>query len=628
MCGIIGTTDQRDHGFLPRMLDLMIHRGPDDSGQHIDVTTGVALAMRRLSILDLASGHQPMTNEDETIWIVFNGEIYNAPELRRELEAQGHRFRTKNSDTEVLVHLYEECGQEMVTRLNGMFAFVIYDARSGTLFGARDRVGVKPLYYASHGSRFAFASELKCLTALPWVSREIDGDSLSHYLSLQFVPAPNSILRDVKKLPAGYRFHYDLSTKNLQVDSYWHLCVRPNPSLRRDEFIEQLRAKLVESVRRQTLSDVPIACSVSGGLDSAAVAGIVAQHHAGPVRTYSVGFSGSQMERYDELPLARKVAEKWGTEHREILVEPTQLLRDLERMVHHLDEPYGGGLPSWYVYEAVGRDCKVVLTGTGGDELFGNYQKWKLYERNLFQRSWHVLKQCVRWRRPSLVYAAVRHPRGFLYHNYLPDAVKTSILPSRARTSPSRTTAGLMEETWKSAGVGNPRDAVACIDFQMQLPEEFLAVTDRFSMAHSVEARVPFLDHELVELAFAVPAHIRTRRGDAKYLAREVVRPFLPPELLNAPKKGFVLPLMEWTRKELRPVIESVLSPAALSQQGLLSPQAWVQVVQPHLTGQRDFTQQVWTLLMFQLWHNSMQNVSACVPAQPYIGSKKMPAAA
>ena len=602
MCGIVGTTDPDDHPHVPRMLAAMTHRGPDDEGIFFDDREEVTLAMRRLSILDLDSGHQPMANEDDTVWVVFNGEIYNSPQLRGHLEAKGHRFATDNSDTEVLVHLYEEYGTDMLSYLNGMFGFVIYDVDQKRLFGARDRIGIKPLYYVNRDGRLAFASELKCLTVLPWVSNEIDFESFYHYLSLQFIPAPSSILQDVQKLPAGHYFTFDLARKAFEVQRYWQLSIQPDRHTSREVLVERLRGKLFEAVRRRQLSDVPIACSLSGGLDSAAIVGILGQEPGPPIRTYSVGFSGPDMDQYDELPLARLVAKKWNTEHHEIVVDPTGLLDELETMAWHLDEPYGGGLPSWFVYKAIAKDCKVALTGTGGDELFGNYGKWQRHERSWLRNFQHVLRQAIRWRSPAMLRHFARFPQGHLYHRYLADAVKDSILaPGRRR--PALSTEGLIQQTWDKSYAQNARDAVAAVDFQMQLPEEFLTVTDRFSMAHSVEARVPFLDHELVELAFQVPAAMRTKFGQPKAMTRQIVAPLIPVELMTAPKRGFVLPLPQWTRHELRAMVGDLLGPRQLHKQGLLSRRAWNKIVSPHLKGTRDFTQQVWTMLMFQIWH-------------------------
>jgi len=604
MCGICGIAGTFDPEGVARMSRALRHRGPDGQGIYQDETRHVCLGHRRLSIIDLDHGAQPMSNEDGSLWVVCNGEIYNAPALRRTLEARGHRFRTVNSDTEVLLHLYEDQSTGLLDELNGMFAFALYDRTKGRLFCARDRMGIKPFYYTTGNGRFAFASELKALLRLPWVSRSLDFGSLYHYLSLQFIPPPCTIFSHVKKLPKGHYLVHDLKTRDLSVDRYWDLTFRPDGRNGEKDWVEILRREIREAVQRWTLSDVPIACSLSGGLDSSFLVGVLAREGDSPVRTYSLGFSGDGEEEFNELDLAREVARKWGTEHHELVLSPDRFRGDLEKMVYHLDEPYGGGLPSWYVFEYIARDCKVAMTGSGGDELFGNYGKWAGFERGWAYLGGLALAEAARWRAPATIMDAFRYPHGHFYHKYLYDGVKRKFLRKAVLAEAEERTEALLEGLWLRSGALSPRDAVAYVDFHLQLPEEFLHMTDRFSMAHSVEARVPYLDHELVERVFTVPPDIRTRSGDPKYLLRKIAARDLPDALRRAPKKGFVLPLTLWTRGELRPLLEEVSSPAFLSKQGIFSKQIRRGMVLPHLEGRRDFTQQVWTFLMFQLWYH------------------------
>ena len=603
MCGIAGIVGPQEAVWMEEMNRIQYHRGPDDTGVFCDPAAKVSLGHRRLSILDLEGGKQPMANEDESLWIVHNGEIYNSPHLREHLVKKGHVFRTANSDTEVLLHLYEENSFDLLEDLNGMFAFVIYDKRRKLLFCARDRIGIKPFYYAHQGDRFAFASELKCLLSLPWISREIDFSSLYHYLSLQFVPAPDTIMRDIKKLPKGHFLVLDLRNKESRVEQFWDLRFDRIKSRSPGEIKEIVLEKMEEAVNRWTLSDVPIACSLSGGLDSSSVVGMMAKSGRNKVRTYSLGFKGEGEEFFDELNLARKVAEKWGTDHHELVMNPDQLLSDLEKMVWHLDEPYAGGLPSWYVFKLIGKDCKVAMTGTGGDELFGNYGKWERYEVGKLRRWWIALRELKSWGSWGFLRDAERYPHGHFYYRYLSDAAKNEVVFGDRYGDRASITEELLEGLWSKSKTESPRNAVAYVDFHLQLPEEFLHMTDRFSMAHSVEARVPFLDHELVELVFTIPPEIRTKRGRPKYLIRDIVKDLLPPELHEAPKRGFILPLPLWTRKELRQSIEEALSPTALTSQGLFSPQVWETIVRPHLSEEKNYTPQVWTLFMFQLWY-------------------------
>jgi asparagine synthase (glutamine-hydrolysing) len=616
MSGILGLTHPESFPYLRPMAELIRHRGPDDYGEHIDKAAGVALATRRLSVVDLAGGRQPMSNEDGSMWIVFNGEIYNAPELRRRLLARGHRFQSDHCDTEVVVHLFEDKGPAMLEELNGMFAFVIYDVRRRRLFAARDRSGIKPLYYSHRGGRFAFASELKCLRLLPWISSAVNPQSLYDYLSLQFVPGPSSILHDVQKLPAGHFLEYYLSCNRLTVRRYWSL--QPQAKSNRDaaEWVQAVRTQLAKSVQRQTLSDAPIACSLSGGLKSATVVGLLRQWTNRPLKTYALGFADNDEASANVLPQARAVAEKLGTEHHEIVIDPGRVLADLERMVWHLDEPYGGSLPSWYVFERIGRDCKVALSGTGGDELFGHRAQWLIHQRSRLYRTLCSLRDACRWRRPRELLDGLRYPHGHFYHRCFADAVKESLVLSPTILEGRTGTEAVMERFWRETGGADVRDSVAVLDFQLQLPEDVLAVTDRFSMAHSVEARVPFLDHDLVELVFTIPPDIRTPAGDPTYLLRQAVAGFLPPELSTASKKGSVLPLLAWTRGPLRELIGDLVGPGALRRQALFAPTAWSRIVEPHLSGKHDLTQPVWTLLMFQLWARQSQ-AAATSPVRP-----------
>jgi asparagine synthase (glutamine-hydrolysing) len=390
------------------------------------------------------------------------------------------------------------------------------------------------------------------------------------------------------------------------VEQFWDLrfdAIRPGAV---EDLKKMVLGKMEEAVKRWTLSDVPIACSLSGGLDSSSVVGMMAKSGCDRVRTYSLGFEGKGEEVFSELGLARKVAQKWETEHHELVMNPNQLLSDLGRMVWHLDEPYAGGLPSWYVFKLIGQDCKVAMTGTGGDELFGNYGKWERYEAGTLQRWYVALRELKHWGLRQLFRDAERYPHGHFYYRYLSDAAKNELVLGQGYGDRSSGTEELLEGLWLKAKTQSPRNAVAYVDFHLQLPEEFLLMTDRFSMAHSVEARVPFLDHELVECVYTIPPEIRTRRGDAKYFIREIVKDLLPPELWSAPKRGFVLPLQLWTRQDLKPVIEQVLSPGYLQKQGIFLSRVWERIVKPHLTGARDYTQQVWTLFMFQMWHENL----------------------
>lgn len=590
MCGIVGLhaptrAPETCAALLAGMNGAQVHRGPDGSGSYVDDATHLALAMRRLAIIDIAGGQQPMTTEDGRFTLVFNGEIVNAPALRRELEASGERFRTDHSDTEVLLRLVTRHGTGALERLNGMFAFALYDAREGMLTIARDRFGIKPLYYAQHDGTFAFASEMKSLLTLPFLEREVDEQSLFHYLSLMYVPAPRTILRSVRKLEAGHVLRYRLADRTCTTERWWKLAYEPDHSVRANEWPERIRATLAGAVDRWMLADVPVACSLSGGLDSSAIVGLLAQGGR-RVATYSLGFRGDSEEAWNELPLAAEVARQWGTSHHELIMDPAGLLADLGRMVWHMDEPYGGGVPSWAVFAHMSRDVKVGITGTGGDEMFGNYGKWRGLEGRWFHR-------------PSPTASSFRR-HFFDRYYYFPDAPKRGMLLNGSALADTST---LLFGHYAQATGAGPRDLCATTDIETQLSDEFLAMTDRFSMAHSLEVRPPFLDNEFVDLVLRIPSDIRTSRTDLKGLLRQSVAPVLPPALLHAPKKGFVLPLKLWLRAELRPLVERLLGPERLARQGIFRPELFAHHVLPHLEGREDRTTRVWGLLMFQLWH-------------------------
>lgn len=599
MCGIVGFTGGRDEALLDAMNMRQHHRGPDEAGQYFDERDLVSFAMRRLSIVDVAGGHQPMLSEDGEVCIVYNGELVNAPELRRELELDGVSFASDHSDTEVVLRLYIRDGERMLERLNGMFAFVIHDRRRRTLFGARDHFGIKPLYYSfGQARRFAFASELKSLESLPEFDSEICMEALSHYLSFQCVPSPLTIYRGARKLPAAHRFVLDLVGGALRVEPYWRP-PRGNESegkIAPRELAGMVRGGLEAAVARWMLSDVRVACSLSGGIDSSAILAMMAAHTTRPVPTYTLGFEDAP--DLDERRLAGLVARRWNTEHHEIVLRSDDLLADIEDMVVALDEPYAGGLPSWFVFRGMAGAVKVCMTGTGGDELFGNYGKWRTYESVLSTLRMAVARarRAKGWLRDYR-----RYPIGSRYWMYFTDAEKRRLLAT-APPIESAISARLVESLWRRSEPVTSRDGVRLVDLQIQLPDEFLHMTDRFSMAHSIEARPPFLDRKLAECLMRVPAHMRIGVRPKQVLI-DAVGDLLPPELLRARKRGFVLPIASWLRGRLRPKVEALLSEPFLRRQGIFDAQAIGQLVQPHLAARADHGWQIWTLLMFQMWY-------------------------
>jgi len=608
MCGIVGFSGIQNIELLRKMNAALIHRGPDEAGEFIDSDKDIALAMRRLSIIDLETGQQPMSNENQTIWLVCNGEIYNFQLLRQNLLSKGHKFKTHHSDTEVLIHLYEDKGFDMLKYLNGMFSFVIYDKNKNLFFGARDRVGIKPFYYVRKDKIFAFASELKALLLLKNVSKQIDSQSLYDYMSFQFVPSPRTIFKDIKKIPPAHYFVYQIGSKELKTYKYWDLPESTDKRLGLDKSINLVREATKKAILNWSVSDVGIACSLSGGIDSSSITGLLCSSGIKNLKTFSLGFGHKKERAFDERNFAKLTANRWGTDHHEIILEPDDLLSDLDKMVWSLDEPYGGGLPSWYIFKAMQGKVKVALTGTGGDELFGNYGKWRAYE-NIFSKIKQIAKFSILdnsiFKTLSMLKA---FPQGYIYHRYFTENMKRDNLFNEdvlRKVSPSE---GYIQNLWDQARERSPRDIIPYIDFKMQLPEEFLHMTDRFSMAHSIEARTPLLDHELIETAMKIPSNVRTNSKNLKYLFIKALKGTLSNEIINAPKKGFVLPIDRWLRGPLRDKLEYYLGANYLNKQGLFNQNIHSRILKPYLKGKKYLDSFIWTIFMFQLWHDSFVN--------------------
>lgn len=591
MCGIVGLVGDQEGEWIARMNGAIVHRGPDDAGTFRE--DDCSLAMRRLSIVDRSGGHQPMTSADGRYVLVYNGEIFNAAPLRRELEQQGVRFRTDHSDTEVLLELLAREGESALQKLNGMFAFALLDRTARTLFLARDRFGIKPLYYARQGRRFALASELKALLTLPWLDRAPDLQSLFHYFSVHYIPGAASAYVGVQRLLPGAWLRLDLRSGQMVTQRWWTPQFGAAAAESPRQLTERLSEKLAEAVDRWAISDEPMGCLLSGGLDSSAVVSLLAKRgHS--LKTFTVGFSGPGEEAWDELHLARRIAQRWGTEHREIILDPESLLDDLADMVWALDEPYGGGLPSWSVFKAMGAEIKVAMTGTGGDELFGNYNKYLFLEGRLRGRVPGMARRSA---------GRAQFERDFFARFYYAgdEDKRHSMLTDRFASATD--TSQMLWESFDAGGVSRAlRDRVVATDLATQLPDEFLLMTDRFSMAHSIEARTPFLDHELAHDVYMIKAARRLSPNRYKPLLRDIVANLLPPELLTAPKRGFVIPLNLWLRGRLAPLLKRLLAPRRLAEQGLVRSDFLERYGLPHIAGVRDHTQRLWNMLMFQLW--------------------------
>jgi len=611
VCGIAGIVrwDGRPvaEGDVRAMCQAMVHRGPDEEGVYLGA--GVGLGMRRLSIIDLEGGQQPISNEDGSIWVVFNGEIYNHQELRRQLTRDGHTFRTA-SDTETIVHLYEDLGPRAVERLRGMFAFALWDAPRRQLLLARDRLGIKPLYYADIDDGVVFASELKPILQRPDIGRDLNWEAVGHLFTFLATPSSSSIVKGVRKLEPA-RIATATDGRAVRVERYWDVEFQPDEHSSEDELVEQLRELLVESVRLHQISDVPIGAFLSGGIDSSAVVATMAQLTSSRVKTFSIGFDE---KNYSELDHARRVAEQFGTDHHELILRPdvVQIAQDL---AWYLDEPFGdtSAIPTYMVSKLASEHVTVVLTGDGGDELFAGYDKYVTEQRERqYDRVPATIRQAlgaVGRVMPDLVpgrrflsHLALDGPRRYLDASTL---FRTDELRKLFRREAFRQIAA--HDPWTHALMELGRvgsDWVAALqycDLQTYLPLDILTKVDRMTMAHSIEARPPLLDHRVVEFAATVPARYRLRDGTTKYLLKRAMRGILPDAIIDRPKKGFAVPLARWFRGELAGFARDVLVSDACRDRGLFDTKHVERLIELHQSG-RDLDLQLWTLLSFELW--------------------------
>jgi asparagine synthase (glutamine-hydrolysing) len=618
LCGIYGVMrldgTPLAAGALRGMGQRMFHRGPDDEGTYADGP--VALGMRRLSIIDLAGGHQPLTNEDGTLWLVANGEIYNYRELQRKLSAQGHRFKT-HSDCETLLHLYEQYGDDCVQHVNGMFSFALWDARRRRLLVARDRLGVKPLYVWQDGQRLAFASEAKALFALPGIRAELDAGALRSYLALGYVPSPQSMFKGVRKLPPATMLI--AADGRVEERCYWRPPSTIDRSSTEDEWIARVRERLEESVRMQMVSDVPIGAFLSGGVDSSAVVAFMAAHSDLPVKTYAIGFAGGDAEAfYNELPYARQIAQKFGTDHHEIVVRP-DVVSLLPRLLWHMDEPIADTafITTYLVSEFAHRDVTVILSGVGGDELFGGYRR---YLGNHYQARFNRLPEGIRKAafalgeklpsdRHSPLLNAMRLAKGFLASAGLPIEQRYRsyvevFSDAEADRLLRRPVVGEdpLRLAFDAATSSDELNRMFAVDAATQLPDDLLLLTDKMSMAVSLECRVPLLDHELVELACRMPEQIKIRNGRLKHVMKAALRDVLPQHILERKKRGFGTPMGAWLKGDLAPLLRDVLSEEAVEARGLFRYSEIATLIAAHESSRIDGTDRLLALMNFEIW--------------------------
>ena len=621
MCGIYGIVSLRegyspDPRLLGPMAKVTLHRGPDDQGEYGE--PGIAMGMRRLAIIDLEHGQQPIQNEDGSLWLICNGEIYNFRQLRRFLKEQGHRFRT-GSDSEVILHLYEEFGLDFVTHLEGMFAFALWDRTCRRLVIGRDRLGIKPVYIHQTAERLAFASEAKALLTLPEVTRELDPVALQEYLTLGYTPPERSILKGIVKLPPAGLLVVEggMATEH----RYWQAPSDSDPIRSPSQWAEETAALIEEAVQAEMVSDVPLGAFLSGGIDSSTVVAMMAKHSDQPIKTYSIGFdSGAAGAYYNELPYAKEVATLFASEHKEILVRP-KVAELLPKLLWHLDEPIADSafITTYLVSEFARRDVTVILSGVGGDELFGGYRR---YLGEFYLSRYHRLPDWLRRRviaplapylpsdRHSPLANLSRYAKALLetselsfeerYRSYVQvfgtDATRRMIAAARSGENDA------LDKAFLAAREGDGLNRLMRVDLATQLPNDLLMLTDKMTMAASIECRVPLLNHRLVELAARIPADIRIRRGELKSVLKNAMSAVLPDSILHRKKRGFGAPMGAWLRSELTSLMHHYLSPEAVRRRGLFDAGAVSETIALHSARKADHTDHILSLLNFEIW--------------------------
>lgn len=622
MCGVLGILclDGRvpvHESALRTIASTLAHRGPDAEG--IWMGGGVGLAHRRLSIIDLTSGEQPMTNEDGTIRVIFNGEIYNYRRLKEELESKGHRFKT-HSDTEVLVHLYEEQSDELVHRLRGMFAFALWDERRQRMLLARDRIGLKPLFYYVDGNKLLFGSEIKAILAWPGIDRSVDAEALEDYLALGFIPGERSIFRRIRKLPPGHTLTISRDDFRPRLRRYWQLEAEPNTSLTAGEWIEATRAKFTETVEVHRIADVPVGAFLSGGLDSSAVTAAFAKSSPNGIQTFSIGF---REERFSELPYARLVSERFGTQHVEEIVT-ADAAQSLDDLVTFFDEPFAdpSAIPTMCVSKLARKHVKVVLSGDGGDEAFGGYKRYAHDLREAAVRNWM----------PGILRRSLVRPLARVWPkaDWLPRHLRLKTALTNVSLDPARAYAnslslsrqplrrkllhpdirnrlnGHCPELRIARSFGehskDPLRGMISSDINVLLPDDFLTKVDRASMSVGLEVRPPLVDHEFLEHCARIPSELKIREGETKWLFKQICDGWLPDSIVHRPKQGFDIPVDDWLRGPLRATFEDrVLSPSA-AVGGLIDPNQAQRLYKKHLSGVGRHGNTLWSLLILGVW--------------------------
>ncbi len=627
MCGIAGQISYKqsiDPERIRAMIQPLVHRGPDDEGIYISNSRSeihnpqisVGLGHKRLSIIDLDGGHQPIHNEDKSVWIICNGEIYNYKELRGKLTSSGHTLYT-NTDTEVIVHLYEDYGERCLDHLRGMFAFAIWDERQKQLFIARDRLGKKPLYYSSAVDGLYFSSEINALYNVPEIKRELDYVALDHFLTFSYIPSPLSIFKGIRKLPPAC--FLTLKDGDLEVKKYWQLSFKPKYDISFEEAKSSLLEKIAEATRIRLCSDVPLGCFLSGGVDSSTIVAMMSQYSSTPVKTFSIGFKEGE---YNETQYARTVAEKFDTEHHEFIVEP-DAIEILPDLVKHYGEPYGdsSALPTWYLSKMTREYVTVALNGDGGDELYAGYDWYRTAQKLCSIKKivphffFHVMGKICSHESGSRVGSRFRKLYRFLelinkenssrfadLRSYVSIKTKGSLYHQNFLAKLKGETESYISNMYESADCESELDRMMYTDSITYLPEELLVKVDRATMAHSLEGRSPFLDHELMEFVARLPCTFKYRNGQSKYILKETMKEYFSPGFLNRPKMGFSVPLNKWFKGKLRGHVENSICNGTLGGTGLFNMDEIKKICNEHFSGKKNYETTIWNLLILSKW--------------------------
>jgi asparagine synthase (glutamine-hydrolysing) len=641
MCGIVGiinTVLTPERSLLEKMCRIMTHRGPDGEGCYIEGP--IALGHRRLSIIDLEGGKQPMSNEDDTVWITFNGEIYNFPDVQRELEKKGHRFKTR-SDTEVIIHAYEEYGKECIKYFRGMFAFGIWDSKKKELFLARDRLGKKPLYYYVDDRSFIFASEIKAILQDEYIKRELDVKALADYFTYHYVPFPETIFKGIHKLPPGHLMTVRIvqDVRDVQVVSnkcndrtseaiehieftihqYWDIEYKPDYSLSEQEWVEALKEKLKEAVRIRLISDVPLGAFLSGGIDSSTVVAFMSMVQNTPVKTFSIGF---KEEDFSEVKYAREVAKRFGTEHQEMVVEP-DAIEVLPKLAWEFDEPFAdsSAIPTYYVSKMARKYVTVILSGDGGDETFAGYRRY-LWARDMHKYDWIPLPlRAIVFGIPAALLPDGMRGKGMLRHlsngpferyaglntfgelNSLKNLLSTDVLNEVQKRQNGRLhDYAFLKKYYDFCKHDDYLTKIQYMDTKTYLAEDILTKVDRASMLCSLETRAPLLDHEVIELVARIPSSMKIKDGETKYILKKAMDGILPDTILYRKKMGFGVPLIYWFKKDLTQYAREVLLSQETKHRGIFNQSYIKNILERHQKKGRDLSAKIWALLFFEHW--------------------------